>query len=163
MTSNDVGVCAEFELNYENAKIIKKLVDNRWNAERKQPRLYDANEFKDEYCMDGLYGYHAYIFNMNCQKSVPNWIRSFMKENTQFDYTVLNAVLNGEEDDKLKEYFDTRGEIEKSFILNFSVQTPNYDKKPLNLQLKIAKSSIEMFKSLGVKEDNIVSYKHELL
>jgi hypothetical protein len=86
-----------------------------------------------------------------------------MRENTHFDFTVLKAVLNGESDNILKEYFDARGEIEKAFIINFSVETPNYDKKPLNLRLKIARSAIEMFKSLGVKEDNIIDYKNNLL
>jgi hypothetical protein len=113
--------------------------------------------------MDGLYGYHAYIFNTNCETSTPTWIRTFMRENTHFDFTVLKAVLNGESDNILKEYFDARGEIEKAFIINFSVETPNYDKKPLNLRLKIARSAIEMFKSLGVKEDNIIDYKNNLL
>jgi hypothetical protein len=162
--SDSIGISAEFELSYENAKIIKKLYDKDYDCDIKKAKIFDLyHGLNGKYCVDGLYCYHRTMFNMNDQNATPRSISNFQNTYTYYDYTVLNAVLKGESDEILQEYFKKQGDIEKNFIICFNCISINYDKKSHKLQLELAKACIEMFKSLGVNEDNIVDYKHNLL
>lgn len=161
---HSVGVCAEFELSYDNAKYINTLFNNSFDYENKHIRVFDLyNGSRGKYFTDGLFCYHKLMFNMNNQNANPCNINTFKNLNPDYNYTVLDAVLNNASDDLLKSYFETRGDIEKNFILNFNCISIDYDKKPEKLKLEIANACINMFKSYGVPEDNIICYKHNLL
>ena len=161
---DSVGVCAEFELSYNNVKYIHTLYHNSFDYENKHIRIFDLyNGSKGKYFTDGLFCYHKLMFNMNNLNAIPCNIKTFKNKYTDYDYTVLEAVINNVSDDLLKTYFETRGDIEKNFILNFNCISINYDKKPEKLKLEIAKACVDMFKSYGVPEDNIICYKHDIL
>jgi hypothetical protein len=145
--NNDVGVSVDFELTFENVSIIRQLLNDCLHVSSKWINTKE-NLFLT------CWAYHT-----GENESVPELAPRFVwKFRNVINVTVLDAVLKGESEEKLRELFAGREEEEKQIIITFSTYSLHFKNKHIKQKLRLVDESVRLFLDHGLPEENIIVY-----
>jgi hypothetical protein len=146
-TDNDVGVCVNFELAFENIGIIQRLLNDCLDVNKKW-----LNE--NEKLFNTCWAYHTGD-NDSVEELAPRFVWKFRD---LLNLNVLDAVLKGKSEDELREMFVGREEEEKQIILSFSTYSFHFKKKHIKQKLRLVDQSVRFFLDHGIPEEDIIIY-----